>query len=117
MFPFLFIQFVKQVLENCVYYDAFGYLSLLLKYFDKNNICIEYGIDHENVVALLLEKSHLSLKWLKLLIQCYKRCGKSLSKEEYNKAIEICEKTNLDKRYKEMIEKEFRIGNETDKGK
>ena len=82
----------KKFVYYCVEYNFFDYLSILLKYFNKNNIAIANGINYEDSpLLLLLKKEHLTEEWLQLLFNICIQCKVCITDEAYKEAINLCQ--------------------------
>ena len=116
-----------QIIYTCVEYNYFDYLSLLLKYFNKNNIALKHGINYKSkyddtVLLTLLESDYLNKReWLLLLFDICNQCKINFTKDIINQAINYINKPcdydgNIikkkkeefkDGKYKLLIENEY----------
>ena len=90
---YIYIQFIYLAVQQ----NQVGLLSLCLKYFDKNGICLKNGINYEdekgdNCLTYLLKEYYCNENWLNLLFKISKKCKINFEQKYIDKAIEYINK-------------------------
>lgn len=68
-------------------------------------MCIGRGMNFKygNPLIALLESSHCSIEWLKLLFDAGSSVGVKINKQSVTQALELIDSTNKDKSWKGLI--------------
>lgn len=89
-------QMKSQIIHDAVKYGEFEYLSLLLKYLDKNWLGLRNAINYKDLFSYpllyLLKSDHLDEEWLLLLFKICKQCTCNMESKQIDEAIEYIDK-------------------------
>ena len=93
----------SKMLQSLMKHDSYDYVLLLTKYFDKNSMMIEQGIntperewEHHPLIALL-ESGRASEKWLMLYFDMLEKCKMRVPQDVLKKAIDSMDSIKLKK--------------------
>ena len=102
--------FVSQCIDN----NAFGYLSLVSKYIDKNDRIVGISLNStqgfgEKIHPLvrLLESEHVNEEWVKLYFDLCKKCKVCFDQTVLNQAIQVCNGDEKLTKYTSMVQDNF----------
>ena len=119
-----YLSLSQEIILYCIKSNSFEYLSLILKYMEKNKHCIENGINFEEYgsksepcppLITLLKSDFINQEWLTLYFELSNQADVLVYEETLKDAIKLCDEMKLDSSYKSMI-KEYMNKHSIDDG-
>ena len=79
-----------EILNACIESNSYQYLSLLTKYFDKNNAGIAQGINYHSPLLTLLSQPFVNAEWVQLYFKLSEMSQVTLDGSVFTDATLMC---------------------------
>lgn len=95
----------KSLIFNLCTKNRFDYMSVIVKYSDKNKDIIINGINYKSAPLInLLQAGHCSEEWLNLLFEASENVGARISMQVLQYAVKEYGKRYKNEKFKEMVQ-------------